>query len=369
MRLSLFTLFFYLSKISTFKIKMKKVKTALIGFGSAGRIYNAPIIKSVSGYTIEKILTSSSENIRAAQKDFPQASVVQDYDEILQDENIDLVVILTPNHLHYTHAKKALLHGKHVVVEKPVTSTVREAEELIHLAREKNLVLSVNHNRRWDSDFVTVQKLTKEQRLGEIVEYEAHFDRFRHEVKNSWKENKEYPGTGILYDLGSHLIDQALTLFGLPDEIFADIRMQRKEAKVPDSFEILLFYPGLKVTLKAGMLVKEKGPTFSIFGTRGTFLKYGADVQEEALKKGLNPADNPDWGTEPEETWGKLNTLDEDKKIKSLKGDYRRLYENVYKAILDQEPLLVNAEQARDVIKVIELACQSNAAKRVITFV
>ncbi len=347
---------------------MKKLRTALAGFGSGGRIYNAPIISSLPGYSIQKILTSSRENIEAAQRDFPNAEVVQAYEAILQDDTIDLVIILLPNHLHFKYAKKALLEGKHVVVEKPFTTTVKEADELIHLARQNDLILSVNHNRRWDSDFLTIQKLIKEQKLGEIVEFEAHFDRFRDKIKHSWKENPELPGSGILYDLGSHLIDQALMLFGTPTEVFADIRKQRQGAKVPDNFELLLFYPNLRVCLRAGTLVKEKGPAFSIFGTRGTFLKYGNDVQEEALKNGKRPANDPHWGKEPEATWGKLNTLEEKKIVESLSGDYRKLYENIRDAITEQKPLAVTAEQARDVIKVIELACQSSSARRALLF-
>lgn len=348
---------------------MKKLRTALAGYGSGGRVYNAPVISSVPGYSIEKILTSSRENIQAAQNDFPEAQVVQDYNDILQDNTIDLVIILLPNHLHYTYAKKALSKGKHVVVEKPFTTTVKEAEELLHLARQNDLVLSVNHNRRWDSDIRTIKKLLQEEKLGDIVEFEARFDRFRSKIKDSWKENPELPGSGILYDLGSHLIDQALMLFGTPTEVFADIRMQRKGAKVADNFELLLFYPNLRVCLKAGTLVKEKGPAYSVFGTQGTYLKYGADVQEEALKQGVRPANDPDWGKESEALWGKLNTLEEEKKLESLPGDYRKLYENVYQAITEQKPLAVTSEQARDVIKVIELAYQSHSARRAIAFI
>lgn len=348
---------------------MKKLRTALAGFGSGGRIYNAPVISSVPGYSIEKILTSSRKNIQAAQNAFPEAQVVQDYNDILQDNTIDLILILLPNHLHHTYAKKALLEGKHVVVEKPFTTTVKEAEELLHLARQNNLVLSVNHNRRWDSDIRTIKELLEEERLGDIVQFEARFDRFRSKIKDSWKENPELPGSGILYDLGSHLIDQALMLFGTPSEIFADIRMQRKGAKVADNFELLLFYPNLRVCLKAGTLVKEKGPAYSVFGTKGTYLKYGADVQEEALKQGSKPANDPDWGKESEAIWGKLHTLEEEKKVKSLPGDYRKLYENVYQAITEQKPLTVTSEQARDVIKVIELAYQSHSARRAMAFI
>ena len=347
---------------------MKKIRTALAGFGSGGRIYNAPIISSVPGFSIEMILTSSPQNIEAAKKDFPDARIVSDFSEITESQNIDLVLILLPNHLHFKTAKKALLSGKHVVVEKPFTSTVREADELIQLARERDLLLSVNHNRRYDSDIQTIKKLIDEKKLGEVVEFEAHFDRFRNEIKDSWKENPEIPGSGILYDLGSHLIDQALMLFGNPSEVFADIRSQRTNAKVPDKFEIFLFYPGLKVSLNAGMLVKEKGPTYSVFGTHGTFLKYGEDVQEKALKNGEKPQEDPEWGEEPEASWGKLSTVNGERKIKSEPGDYRKIYQNIYNKLLGKEELLVTPEKARDVIKVIEFACQSHSARRALEF-
>lgn len=347
---------------------MKKVSTALAGFGSGGRIYNAPIIDSTPGFSIQKILTSNPENIRAAENDFPNAVVVNQYSEILEDPGIDLVIILLPNHLHFDFAKKALLANKHVVVEKPFTTSSKEATELIELAWKNKLVLSVNHNRRWDSDIRTIKKLLKEGVLGKVVEYEAHFDRFRNNIKDSWKEKPELQGGGILYDLGSHLIDQALMLFGKPKELFADIRRQREGALVPDNFELLLFYPDLKVTLKAGTLVKEKGPTYSVFGTKGSFVKYGADVQEEALKQGKKPKDDPDWGEEPKEIWGKLNTLDEERPVKSESGDYREFYKNIYNTIVGTEILQVTPEQAKDVIKVIELARKSNSERRVIEF-
>lgn len=347
---------------------MKQLHTAFVGYGSGGRIYNAPVISSVPGFSIDKILTSSKENIKAAEEDFPAAEVVQDYEKILEDPKIDLVLLVLPNHLHYSFAKQALEAGKHVLVEKPFTPHLREANELIKLAFQSNLVLSVNHNRRFDSDFKTIKKVIENGILGKVVEYEAHFDRFRNQVKSGWKENRKIPGSGILYDLGSHLIDQALTLFGLPDEVFADIRIQREAARVPDNFELLLFYPNLKVTLKAGMLVKEKVPTYSLFGTKGSFVKYGVDVQEEALKKGKKPADHPNWGIEPREIWGKLNTVDEEKLVESEPGNYRTVYQSIYDAITEGTPPAVSPQQARDVIRIIEAAQQSMDERRVITF-
>lgn len=347
---------------------MKKVQIGLAGYGSGGRVYNAPILRSIEGFSVKKILTSNPANIGYAKKDFPQAVIAEKYEEMLKDREIDLIIVLLPNHLHYEFTKKALLAGKHVVVEKPFTPTFKEASELIALAQKRGLVLSVNHNRRWDSDIRTVKKVISMGLLGRLVEYEAHFDRFRNNIKEGWKEKPQHPGSGILYDLGSHLIDQALSIFGKPAEIFADLRRQRDGALVPDNFELILFYPHLKVTLKAGTLVKEKGATISLLGTRGSFVKFGADPQEEALKNGKTPEDDPNWGEEPEKIWGKLNTLEEERKVKSERGDYRIPYNNVYRAITQNEDLLVTPQQAADVIRVIELAQLSNEERKVVTF-
>ena len=345
---------------------MKPIKVALAGFGAGGRIYNAPIIASVEALRITKILTSSPENIKAAKRDLPKASLVKDFTEILEDSEIDLVVITTPNQLHREYAEKALKAGKHVVVEKPITPTVKEAEVLIKLAQENGRILSVNHNRRWDSDIRTIKRILEEKRLGEVVEYEAHFDRFRPELKDSWKENKENAGNGILYDLGSHLIDQTLWLFGFPEEVFADLRIQRENSEVVDNFELLLFYPGLKITLKAGMMVKEPGPRYQVFGRKGCFRKWGMDVQEEALKKGIHPKDRTDWGVEPEDIWGKISSPSGDETIQSERGDYRKFYENIVASIRGEENLEVTPQQASNVIRIIELAIRSNSEKRVL---
>lgn len=342
---------------------MKPVKLAIVGYGPGGSIYNAPIIGSIKDFQISKILSSSPENMEAAKKDFPEAEVVQDYDNILKDPEIELVVIPLPNHLHMEYAEQALKENKHVVVEKPITPTVVEADYLIQMAKERNLILSVNHNRRWDSDLLTIKKLLEEKTLGDVVEYEAHFDRFRPEIKESWKEEKEVPGSGILYDLGSHLIDQALLLFGIPDEIYADLRVQRENSEVVDNFELILGYPDLKVILKAGMLVREPGPRYRILGRKGSFTKFGMDVQEEKLKKKVKPNKDVDWGKEPKKIWGTLRNEEGETKIASERGDYRRFFQNIYDAIRKGAVLEVRPEEARTVIQLIELAYKSNQEK------
>ena len=350
----------------------KLINVGLVGFGMAGSVFHAPFITNVPGLRLTKIRETRSANIAVANERYPEAEIVKDVKAIFEDAAIDLVVLATPNSSHLSLAKEALQAGKHVVVEKPFTVTSAEADELIELAESKGKLLTVFQNRRWDSDFKTIVKIVSENLLGEVVEYEAHFDRYRNFLKpDTWKE-EDAPGSGLLYDLGSHLIDQALCLFGLPSEISADLRTQREGSEIIDNFHLMLFYPHLRVILKAGMLVREQGPRYKIYGDRGSFLKHGMDVQEAALKEGHFPKGSATWGVEPEEIWGKLNTDYEGLhivgKIESEAGDYTAFYSNVYNALLEEEELEVKPEQARNTIRVIELAIQSNKEKRNIRF-
>lgn len=350
----------------------KLINVGLVGFGMAGSVFHAPFITNVPGLRLTKIRETRSANIAVANERYPEAEIVKDVKAIFEDAAIDLVVLATPNSSHLSLAKEALQAGKHVVVEKPFTVTSAEADELIELAESKGKLLTVFQNRRWDSDFKTIVKIVSENLLGEVVEYEAHFDRYRYFLKpDTWKE-EDAPGSGLLYDLGSHLIDQALCLFGLPSEVSADLRTQREGSEIIDNFHLMLFYPNLRVILKAGMLVREQGPRYKIYGDRGSFLKHGMDVQEAALKEGQFPKGSANWGIEPEEIWGKLNTDYEGLhivgKIESEAGDYTAFYSNVYNALLEEEELEVKPEQARNTIRVIELAIQSDKEKRSIRF-
>lgn len=346
---------------------MKILQVGLAGFGPGGQVYNTPIFTSLKGYALSKIMTSSPANIAVAHHQYPKAQVVQNFEDLIGDKQIDLIVITTPNHLHYAMAKKALEAGKHVVVEKPFTTNSKEASELIALSQQNNRILSVNHNRRWDSDIQTVLKVIESGRLGKIVEFKAHFDRFRNYIKPGWKEQKDTPASGILYDLGSHLIDQALLLFGKPSEVFCHLQTQRADTQVPDQFDLLLLYPGLKVSLSAGMLVKKPGPRYTVLGDQGSFLKYAMDPQEAQLKLGKTPLTTTDWGIEPKEQWGELHLGDEVELIESKPGDYRIFYENIYNAIVKDSHLLVTPVQAQTVIKIIEAAQISHLEKRIIT--
>lgn len=348
----------------------KIINTGIIGFGVGGNTFHAPVISTTEGYNISSIRARKDNEVAIAKKSYPSAAIKDNTDDIINDPTIELVVITTPNAYHHPLAKQALQAGKHVVLDKPITITSADADDLIKIAKEQNRILSVYHNRRYDSDFRTVKKILDGQLLGRLVEFESHYDRFRNYLKpGAWRE-KDEPGAGILYDLGAHLIDQPLLLFGMPEAITADVRVQREGTKATDNFEVVLHYPGLKVTLKAGMLVSQPLPRYIILGDKGSFVKYGLDVQEVALKAGLTAHTKSDWGIEPESVWGNLvteiNGVNFSGKVQSEKGDYRDFYRNVYDAIVHNKSLDVTAAHARNIIRVIELSIQSSEERRTV---
>lgn len=340
-----------------------QIQVGLIGYGFAGQVFHAPIINAVPGLKLTRVVERHGESSRQR---YPWVEVVKSANDLFQDPTIDLVVIATPNTSHFELVQQALLAAKHVVVDKPFTTTSVQAQQLIELAQQTERILSVYHNRRWDGDFQTVKQVVKQGFLGRLVEYEAHYDRFRNTLKTgAWKETPVL-GNGILFDLGSHLIDQAQVLFGLPQAITADIRAQREGAKADDYFEIGLDYGDLKVILRAGMLVRELGPHFILHGSEGSFVKYGMDPQEAALRHGLTPAE-PDWGLEPQSQWGTLNTqigsLHFHGQLETMRGCYQGFYENIYQAIVQGADLAVKPEEARNTIRIIELALESNTER------
>jgi scyllo-inositol 2-dehydrogenase (NADP+) len=350
----------------------KLVNVGLIGYGLGGRVFHAPIISSITGLKLYKVYATKPEYIKDIMGKYEDVKVVSNIDDVFLDENIELIVIAAPNLHHYELANRALECGKNVLVEKPFTVTSQEADKLIELAITKNKVLTIHQNRRYDSDFKTVEKIINSNILGELVEYEAHMDRFNNQIKcNTWKEENQ-AGSGLLYNLGSHLIDQAQYLFGLPEQVFGDLKIQRPQGKIIDSFEVILSYPKLKVTLKAGLLVKEPGAHFTLLGTKGSFIKHGLDTQEEMLVNGHIPNNEANWGKEPESIWGRVNTevngLHIIGKIESETGDYREFYKNVYLSILGEEKPKVTSLEARNTIRIIELALQSNTEKQWIRF-
>lgn len=347
------------------------IEAGIIGYGLAGRVFHAPLLSEIPGFKVSKILTTDPDRITSVKKKYPGTGIAENFQEILNDEQLSLVIIASPNEFHFEQTKQALFHNKHVVCDKPFTISSAEADELIAIANERHLILSAFQNRRWDSDFQTIQKLLAEKRLGEIVEAEIHFDRFRKFIKpNSWKEESR-PGGGILYDLGAHLVDQAQVLFGLPEAVTGLLTTQRIEGRNTDNFEIILHYPKLKVTLKAGMLVRTPLPRYIITGQNASFIKHGLDVQEDQLDNGMSTEDD-NFGVEPNSLWGTLY-FDQGDKIKteiieSEKGNYKAYYQNVYNAITKGVKLAVPAIEGRNNIRIIELAILSSSEKRTISF-
>ncbi|MGE5106897.1 MAG: oxidoreductase [Sphingobacteriales bacterium] len=339
------------------------LNTCIVGFGMSGRIFHAPFLLNNPGYNWASVVERNSNNAAAIK---PGIKTFRSFDEAINDSVIDLIIITTPNETHFPFAKKALLAGKHVVVEKPFTNTSAEAAELIEIANKTNKILSVYQNRRYVADFLTIKEILAEKKLGDIVEFEGHFDRYRPQPKpNAWRE-EEKVGSGILYDLGSHLIDQALCLFSLPKFITADVRKQRPHARVDDYFDIRLDYDYTKVILKAGMLVREPGPRYIIHGTKGSFIKYGEDPQEASLKNGSIPSIE-NWGKEPTANFGLIHTeLNGEiirQKVESKPGDFGMYYTNLYETIAKNKPLKEKPEHGYNTIRLIELAIESNERK------
>ena len=345
---------------------MQPIQVALCSYGMSGHVFHAPFISVNPKFNLYAVFERTKNE---AQKHYQNIKTFRSLESMLTDDAIELVVINTPNVTHFDFAKKVINAGKHLVIEKPFTATVAEAEYLIQLAKEKNIIMSVYHNRRYDSDFKTVQNVLNNGLLGTIVEAEFHYDRF--DPILSYKTHKETPtaGVGSIYDLGSHLIDQALQLFGMPKAIFADLDSYRPNSKVGDYFDVKLFYPSHRVILKSSYYVREPLAGNILHGTKGSFIKTKADVQEKELQTGKMP-DNINWGTEPNNEKGILHTEKDGKitkeHIPTLKGNYMVYYDGMYDAIRNNKPVPVTAEDGKKVIEIIEAALKSNSEKKVI---
>lgn len=337
---------------------------ALLGYGYAGGTFHAPLIASVPGLRLAAVGSGDPAKVRAA---LPEVAVGP-VEEMPTRPGIDVVVVATPNDTHFDLARRALEAGKHVVVDKPFTLTLAEAEELARIAVRAGRQLSVFHNRRWDADFLTVRRLIAGGELGEVVHFEAHFDRYRPQARRRWRE-AAVPGGGVWYDLGPHLIDQALRLFGPPLAVYGDLARQRAGGEAIDYAHVLLRYPRLRVILHASMLVPGDTPHFTLHGTLGSYVKHGLDTQEEALKRGEMPG-GPEWGIDPQD--GMLTTWRDGapqvRPVPSEAGDYRAYYAGFRDAVLGRGPNPVPAEEAVMVMAVLELANESAAAGRELPF-
>lgn len=346
------------------------VRVGLIGFGMAGQAFHAPVIRGVEGMELACILERRGTR---AQEKYPDIRVARTLDELLADKQIQLCVIATPNDSHFELARACLLADRDVVVDKPFAPTLRESEELVRLGAQRGRLITVYQDRRWDGDFGTITKIVQSGRLGTIVEYECRYDRFRPEPKpNAWREKADQPGAGVLFDLGPHVIDQALVLFGEPKSITASAFCERVTSQVDDSFDVCLEYPHLRAMGRARIIAYAPGPHFLIHGTNGSFVKYGMDPQEARLRSDDYPQGTDwgaDWGVELEELWGTLSLVGEPAvKVKTDRGDYRGFYANVRDAIEKKAPLDVTPDQALRTMRAVILAHKSSREKRTVAW-
>lgn len=344
---------------------MNPINTALLSYGMSGEVFHAPLLMAHTGFNLSTVVQRKSNS---SSQHYPSIRVVRSVEEVINDPAVELVVVNTPNETHFPYAVRALEAGKHVVVEKPFTVSVKEADDLIELAKKKNKMLTAFQNRRWDGEYLTLKKVIEEKMVGRIVELEMHYDRYRNYIEaNTWKE-EDGIGKGILYNLGSHMLDQVLDLFGMPDEVTAQVGIQRTGGKVHDYYDIRLQYKAHHVIVKSSYLVREQGPRYILHGTEGSFIaSSGIDPQEQALKEKKIPG-SAGWGMLGKECWAKLNTtingLHVEGRIETIPGNYLGFYQNLYEVLREGKSLSVKPEQARDVIVLIEAAYESNHQRR-----
>ena len=358
-----------------------EIGVAVVGFGLGGRVFHAPFVSAVPGLKLEAIVQRKGEE---AAKAYPETRILRSIEEALSDPKIKLVVVSTPNETHFSLAKQALLAGKHVVIDKPFAASSAEARDLVELALKKGLKVVPFHNRRWDGDFLTVQSVLAGGSIGRLVTFESHFDRFRPLPREgTWKEAGD-AANGLLMDLGPHLVDQALALFGAPDAITASVRKDRDKTDIEDAFDITLHFTrdghGLLAHCRTSMLACDAAPRFLLHGTRGSFKKYGLDPQEPALVHGakvpqLGSGDN--WLEEDVADWGTLTVAPVPSDPGTLvrheviteRGDYRGFYANVRDAINGDAEQAVSAEDGYRVVRLLEMARESSREGRTLKVV
>jgi scyllo-inositol 2-dehydrogenase (NADP+) len=337
------------------------IDVGLIGFGLAGRAFHAPVIRAVPGLRLAAILQRTGKE---AAEQYPDVQIVRTIEELLAMREVRLIVIATPNNTHFSLARQCLAASRDVVVDKPFTTTLEEATELVAYAEKAGCLLTVYQNRRYDGDFEAIRQLVGSGALGRVVSFETNYDRFRPQLKpGAWRERSE-PGSGIFFDIAPHLIDHTLVLFGLPESVTADIRAERDGAVVDDAFDVVLRYAnGMRAILRSSILAAAPRPRFVLHGTHGAFVKQSFDPQEANLRRGYIPQDNA-WGAALEENWGVLTAVEDDtlvqRRIPSAGCDYRDYYANVRDAILAGGALAVTPQWGLEVMRLLELARTSS---------
>jgi len=352
----------------------RTLRVAVIGYGLAGRVFHAPLIAATPGFSVAAVVTRDAERRAAAAQHFPEAVLLESADDIWQEPGgYDLVVVATPNRTHVPLGLASLYAGIPVVIDKPLATSIEGAERLIEAGETRGVPFTVFQNRRWDGDFLTVRALLDGDVLGKTLRYESRFERFRPEPRpGAWRELEDpEEGGGLLLDLGSHLIDQAVQLFGRPLSVYAEVRCTRPTARVDDdTFVALSFANDVQAHLWMNVVSRSPGPRFFINGLRGSFTKKGLDPQEAALRDGMRPCD-PQWGQEPEEAWGRLSSdvagVHFDGKIETFAGRYEEFYRGVRDALLHGGPMPVQPADALLTLEVIAAARKSAHEGRVVS--
>jgi len=351
------------------------IRCALIGYGFGGRIFHAPFLRATPGLELAAIVQRKGDTAAAEN---PGVTIHHSIESLLADQTIDLITVCTPNPTHHAVARQCLQAGRHVVVDKPLTATSADAKDLVLLARQRGRHLFAFQNRRWDGDYLTVRQVLASGALGRLVTCEIHYNRYRPTLRpNTWKENPD--GAGILLDLGSHVLDQALTLFGRPESVTGEVSTDRDLSAIDDAFFLTLHYPksgphkGLRVRVAATWLAADDSPRYLLRGTQGSFKKFGLDAQEAALIAGRRPPlvgeiNAEPWLPNPEETWGTLTTSIPNtdpmqcstSRVPTLPGDYRDFYAAVRDAVLSRPNAAVTGVEGWRVVRLLELVRQSS---------
>jgi predicted dehydrogenase len=328
------------------------VRVGLVGYGFAGKTFHAPLVQAVDGLSLVAIASRDADKVHA---DLPGVVVHQNLEKMLADDGIDLVIVATPNDTHAPLSRMALEAGKHVVVDKPFALDLAEARDLTRTAERMNRKLWVFHNRRWDSDYLTVKAAIEGGAVGRVVHFESKIDRFRPKVRDRWRERAE-PGGGLWFDLGPHLIDQTLQLFGLPDRVIASIACQRDGSLIDDWAHVILTYGERRVVLQAANLVAGGSSRFVVHGTDGSLVKLKADQQEAQTLAGMRPGD-AGWGADTDALT--VYGADGERSVPATPGDQRRFYELVAEALQGNGPGPVRPIEALAVMAVVEAGVMS----------
>jgi len=346
------------------------IRTAVIGYGPAGSVFHTPMIDATDGFALAAVVTGNPERAAAVRDRYPGVRVVPTADELLSDPGgLDLVVVASPNSTHVPLGLAVVGAGLPAVIDKPVAASVADATRLRDAAAARGVLLSVYHNRRWDADALTLRRLLDDGVFGTVHRFESRYERWRPEIKAGvWREDPD-PATagGLLYDLGSHIIDQALVMFGPARTVYAEVGQVRAGARVPDDVFVALSHAsGTRSHLWASAVAADLGPRFRVLGSTGAYVKYGMDPQEDALRAGSTPG-GPGWGAEPESAWGELGVAGRTSRVPSLPGAYQAFYEGIRDALRDGTPPPVTIDQAIDVLAVIEAAQRSVRDSTVVT--